>query len=69
MEVDIMRTTLNLPEKLLAEGLKITHLKTKTELITTAVRELIRKQKLAALKSFKGMIDLDINLNTLRERQ
>ena len=38
-----MRTTLNLPEQVITEGLKVTHLRTKTELVTTAVRELIRK--------------------------
>ena len=63
-----MRTTLNLPEQIITEGLKVTHLKSKTELITTAVRELIRKHKLAALKKFKGAVDLKINLDTLRDR-
>ena len=63
-----MRTTLNLPEQIISEGLKITHLKTKTELITTAVLELIRKHKLTMLKKFKGTIDLKINLDTLRDR-
>ena len=63
-----MRTTLNLPEEIIAEGLKVTHLKSKTELITTAVRELIRRHKLTALKKFKGAVDLKINLATLRDR-
>ena len=63
-----MRTTLNLPEEIIAEGLKVTHLKSKTELITTAVRELIRRHKLTALKKFKGAVDLKINLDTLRDR-
>jgi hypothetical protein len=63
-----MRTTLDLPEDIITEGLKVTHLKTKTELITTAVRELIRRHKLAGLKKFKGSIDLKIDLNTLRGR-
>ncbi len=63
-----MRTTLNLPEQIITEGLKVTHLKTKTELITTAVRELIRKYKLSALKKFKGTIALKIDLDTLRDR-
>ena len=63
-----MRTTLNLPEQIINEGLKVTHFKTKTELIITAVRELIRRHKLSALKKFKGAIDLKINLNTLRDR-
>ncbi len=63
-----MRTTLNLPEQIMTEGLKVTHLRTKTELVTTAVRELIRKHKLGALKKFKGAVDLKIDLNTLRDR-
>ncbi len=63
-----MRTTLNLPEEIIAEGLKVTHLKTKTDLIITAVQELIRKHKTSSLKKFKGSINLNINLNTLRER-
>jgi hypothetical protein len=63
-----MRTTLNLPEQIIAEGLRVTHFKTKTELITTAVRELIRKHKISSLKKFKGTIDLKIDLNTLRDR-
>ena len=63
-----MRTTLNLPEQIITEGLKVTHLKSKTELITTAVRELIRKHKLSTLKKFRGTIDLKINLDTLRNR-
>jgi Arc/MetJ family transcription regulator len=63
-----MRTTLDLPEDIITEGLKVTHIRTKTELITTAVRELIRKHKTSALKKFKGTIDLNINLNALRDR-
>lgn len=63
-----MRTTLNLPDHIISEGLKVTHLKTKTELITTAVRELIRKHKIAGLKKFRGTVNLKINLNTLRDR-
>lgn len=63
-----MRTTLNLPEHMVAEGMKVTHLKTKTELITTAIQELIRKHKLTALKKFKGSVDLKIDLDTLRGR-
>ena len=64
-----MRTTLDLPEDLLIEGLKVTHLKTKTELITMAVQELIRKHKLAALKKFKGAVKLDIDMDSLRQRR
>jgi Arc/MetJ family transcription regulator len=64
-----MRTTLDLPNELLAEAMKVTHLETKTKVIITALEELIRKSKISGLKNFKGKIDLNIDLNTLRGRQ
>lgn len=64
-----MRTTLDLPNDLLEEAMKVTHLGTKTKVIITALEELIRKAKISELKEFKGKIDLDIDLNTIRGRQ
>jgi len=64
----VMRTTLDLPENLIAEAMKITHSQTKTSLIITAIENLVRKSKLSNLKNYKGKIDLDIDLNTLRNR-
>jgi len=63
-----MRTTLDLPEDLLNEAMKATHIQTKTKVIVTALEELIRKSKISELKKFRGKIDLDIDLNTLRCR-
>ena len=63
-----MRTTLDLPEDLLNEAMKATQIKTKTKVIITALEELIRKSKIAELKEFKGKIDLDIDLDTIRGR-
>jgi Arc/MetJ family transcription regulator len=64
----VMRTTLDLPENLLNEAMKATQIKTKTKVIITALEELIRKSKIAELKKFKGKIDLDIDLDTIRGR-
>ena len=64
-----MRTTLDLPKDLLEEAMKVTHLETKTKVIITALEELIRKTRISKLKQFKGKIDLDIDLNTIRGRQ
>ncbi|MBU4408196.1 MAG: type II toxin-antitoxin system VapB family antitoxin, partial [Proteobacteria bacterium] len=61
-----MRTTLDLPKDLLEEAMKATHLETKTKVIITALEELIRKTRISELKQFKGKIDLDIDLNTIR---
>ncbi|MCP4268978.1 MAG: type II toxin-antitoxin system VapB family antitoxin [Candidatus Brocadiaceae bacterium] len=63
-----MRTTLDLPESLISEAMKITHTDTKTGVIVLALKELVRKSKIAGLKKFKGKIDLDIDLDTVRGR-
>ena len=64
-----MRTTLDLPEDLLNEAMKTTHIQTKTKVIITALEELIRKSKISELKNFKGKVELDIDLGTIRGRQ
>ncbi len=63
-----MRTTLDLPEHLLDEAMKTTNITTKTKVIITALEELIRKAKISGLKKFKGKIDLDIDMDTIRGR-
>ncbi|MEW6595237.1 MAG: type II toxin-antitoxin system VapB family antitoxin [Thermodesulfobacteriota bacterium] len=64
-----MRTTLDLPETLLEEAMKASHIKTKTKVIITALEELIRKRNIAEIKAFKGKVDLDIDLDSIRGRQ
>ncbi|MCB1985083.1 MAG: type II toxin-antitoxin system VapB family antitoxin [Burkholderiales bacterium] len=63
-----MRTTIDLPKDLLDEAMKLTHARTKTGVIVLALEELIRKSRIVNLKAFKGKIDLNIDLNTLRDR-
>ncbi len=63
-----MRTTLDLPENLLIEAMKVTHTNTKTGVIVRALEELIRKSKISDLKKYKGKIDIDINLDEIRDR-
>lgn len=63
-----MRTTLDLPENLLDEAMKVTRIKTKTKVIVVALEELIRKSKISELKKYKGKVDLGIDLNTIRGR-
>ena len=45
-----MRTTLDLPESLISEAMKITHTDTKTGVIVLALKELVRKSKISDLK-------------------
>ena len=63
-----MRTTLDLPESLLIEAMALTRIQTKTEVIKTALKNLIQKEKIQELKSYFGKVDLDINLDELRNR-
>ena len=63
-----MRTTLDLPESLLAEAMKVTHTNTKTAVIVKALEELVRKSRISGIKKYRGKIDLDIDLNGIRDR-
>ena len=63
-----MRTTLDLPESLLREAMDVAHTKTKTRVITIALQELIRKRNIAQLKTYKGKIELPIDMDIIRGR-
>jgi len=63
-----MRTTLNLPEDLIEEAMNVTQSRTKTDVITLALRYLVRQQKLTELKDYFGKVDLDVDLDTIRKR-
>jgi len=65
----VMRTTLDLPSELIDEAMKATRINTKTQLIITALEDLIRKSKISQLKDFKGKVDLCIDMDALRERK
>jgi len=64
-----MRTTLDIPDNLVNEAMKVTHIKTKTKVIITALEQLFRKTQLSEIKEFKGTINLDIDLETIRGRK
>jgi hypothetical protein len=63
-----MRTTLDIPENLLSEAMKVTKDRTKTEVIKFALENIIRKNKLHKLKSYRGELEIEINLDVLRKR-
>ena len=63
-----MRTTLDLPEALIKEAMELTHIRTKTDLITIALQNLIQKEKIKDIKKYFGKISLDIDLDVIRDR-
>lgn len=64
-----MRTTLDLPGPLIAEAMKLSNQKTKTAVIISALEDFVRKTRISDLKKYKGKVDLDIDLNSLRKRK
>ena len=63
-----MRTTLDLPDGLVERAMTITKAKTKTEVITIALENIIRQEKLNKLISFHGKVVFDVDLDSLRKR-
>ena len=64
-----MRTTLDLPTPLIDEAIRISHQRTKTAVIIAALEDYVRKNRIQGLKEFRGKIDLDIDLDKLRDRK
>ena len=63
-----MRTTLDIPQSLISEALNVSGKKTKTAVIIMALEDLVRKSKIQGIKKFKGKVDLQIDLDSLRKR-
>ena len=63
-----MRTTLDLPDKLIAEAMKLTGEKTKTGVVNLALINLIEKEKIKDLKNYYRKVDLEIDLASVRKR-
>ena len=48
--------------------MQLPDIKTKTKVIVLALQELIKRNNVAALKSYKGKICLAVDIDTLRKR-
>ena len=64
-----MKTTFDLPDRLMADAMKTGCGATKTATIIYALEQLVRTQRLAKLRTLRGsMPDFDLNLDALRGR-
>ncbi len=54
-----MRATLNIPDRLIDDLIKETKAKTKTQAITWAIEDYIRKKRLEKLIAVQGKLDLE----------
>ncbi len=61
-----MRTNIVLNDKLVKEGLKLTKLKTKKDLVDVALKELVERRKRKRILKLEGKIAWEGNLEELR---
>jgi len=63
-----MKITLDIPKPLIDEAMELSHQNNKSAVIISALENFVRKNKISGLKKFMGKIDLDIDLDKLRDR-
>jgi Arc/MetJ family transcription regulator len=68
LKVVFMRTTLDLPDTLISEAMELTKISQKTKLITIALENLIRREKIKEIKNYAGKLSLDIDIGEMRKR-
>ena len=62
-----MRTTIDISDELIEEAMEILKTSTKKETIEKALTEMISQYKRKQIIMYRGKVDLDINLDTLRK--
>ncbi len=65
-----MRSTIDIDEQVLAEAMKVAHVRTKKELIDLSLRELVRQKRRERLQARLGKLPLELSaakLETMRK--
>lgn len=63
----MLRTNIELDEKLVDEAMKLTHMKTKKELVNYAIEELVHKLKRKKILDLEGKVEWTGDLNEMRK--
>ncbi|WP_404789223.1 type II toxin-antitoxin system VapB family antitoxin [Altericista sp. CCNU0014] len=61
-----MRTNIVIDDDLMTEALQVTGLKTKREVVEVALQKLVQLKKQEAIKSFRGKLPWDGDLDAMR---
>lgn len=65
----MLRTNIELDEKLVKEAMKLTHKKTKKELVNYALEELLKRFKRKRLLELEGKVEWTGDLDEMRKRR
>lgn len=63
----MLRTNIELDEKLVDEAMRLTHKKTKKELVNYALEEIVRKIKRKKILDLEGRVEWTGNLGEMRK--
>ena len=63
----MLRTNIELDEKLVNEAMKLTHIKTKKELVNYAIEELVHKIKRKKILDLEGKVEWAGDLSEMRK--
>ena len=63
-----MRTTLDLPDNLVEDARKALGFKSKTDTVTYALKEVIRRKQIEELKAMFGTVKIDLDIAKSRRR-
>jgi Arc/MetJ family transcription regulator len=69
MEVVFMRTTVDLPENLVQEAFRCSHLSTKTALLKEGLRRIVEDYRTRELRELRGKMKLEVNVDESRGRK
>ncbi len=61
-----MRTNIDIDDDLMKEAIKLTKLKSKKEVVNKALQEIIKTEKINQLRSLRGKINWEGNLEEMR---
>ena len=64
-----MRTTLDIPEKLIEEARRLLGFKSKTATVVLSLQELIRRRRIEELKNLLGSVRLELDVSVSRRRR
>ena len=65
--MSMRRTNIELDEKLVNEAMKLTHIRTKKELVNYAIEELVSKLKRKKILELEGKVQWSGNLRDMRK--
>ena len=63
----MLRTNIELDEDLVDEAMRLTHIKTKKELVNVAIRELVAKAKRRRILEVEGKVEWEGDLHDMRK--